>query len=621
MGRLLLVGRLAARDLRRRPAEAALLLLAITAATSVLTLGLVLRGVISKPYQTTREATAGPDVVAALFPRSGSAVDHADVKALTEAPGVVGHSGPYPVTAALLEANGRSVVAQTEGRDTAAAAVDQPKPIKGGWVRDGGVVLEAAFAEALGVSPGDRVTLKPMDIKPGNGGPGNGSVQARGPGGSFRVAGVAVTAAAPPYPEPACLANLCQGDADTGLVWLTRADARSLVPQDDSPFYVMNLRLADPAAAPAFVAKRNPDDAPPGTSASDPPPTTLQAWQDIREASANLVKNQRRGLMTGSWLLALLAVASVAVLVGGRMADQIRRVGLLKAVGGTPRVVAAVLLAEYVVVALLAAAAGLAVGWLTAPLITEASAGLLGSAGARTVTLSTVGLVTAVALVVAVAATFVPAVRAARTSTVLALADSARAPRRTAWLIAISARLPVSLLLGLRMVARRPRRTALGVASIAITVSGLVAALAAHADIGDGSNAARADRLNQVLLVITITLVALAAVNAIFITWATALDAKRSSALARALGATPQQVSAGLSAAQVLPALAGAILGIPGGLALIAAVDPDSTTMPPLWQLLAVVPGTILVVAGLTAIPARISARRPVAEILRSELA
>jgi ABC-type lipoprotein release transport system permease subunit len=619
MGRILLVGRLAARDLRRRPAEAALLLLAIAAATTVLTLGLVLRGVISKPYKTTREATAGPDVVAAMFPRSGSAVDRADVKALTEAPGVVRHSGPYPVVGAVLEANGHTVVAQTEGRDTAAAAVDQPKPIKGGWVRDGGVVLEAAFAEALGVSPGDRVTLKPMDIKPGSSKP---SVQARGPGRSFKVAGVAVTAAAPPYPEPACLANLCQGDADTGLVWLTQADARSLVPRDDSPFYVLNLKLADPAAAPAFVAKRNPPpDAPPGTRASEPPPTTLQAWQDIRESSANLVKNQRRGLMTGSWLLALLAVASVAVLVGGRMADQIRRVGLLKAVGGTPRLVAAVLLAEYVVVALLAAAAGLAVGWLTAPLITESSAGLLGSAGARTVTLSTVGLVTAVALGVAVAATFVPAVRAARTSTVLALADSARAPRRTAWLIAISARMPVSLLLGLRMVARRPRRTVLGVASIAITVSGLVAALAAHADIVDGSNAARADRLNQVLLVITITLVTLAAVNAIFITWATALDAKRSSALARALGATPQQVSAGLSAAQVLPALAGAMLGIPGGLALIAAVDPDSTTMPPLWQLLAVVPGTILVVAGLTAIPGRISARRPVAEILQSELA
>jgi ABC-type lipoprotein release transport system permease subunit len=123
------------------------------------------------------------------------------------------------------------------------------------------------------------------------------------------------------------------------------------------------------------------------------------------------------------------------------------------------------------------------------------------------------------------------------------------------------------------------------------------------------------------LLVITITLIALAAVNAIFITWATALDARHSSALARALGATPQQVSAGLSAAQVLPALTGALLGIPGGIGLITAVDPDGTTLPPLWQLLSVVPGTVLVVAALTAIPARIGARRPAAEVLRSELA
>jgi putative ABC transport system permease protein len=620
MGRVLLVGRLAARDLRRRPAEAALLLLAIAAATTTLTLGLVLHGVIDKPYQTTREATAGPDVVAAVFPRSGTAaLDPRDVEALTNAPGVVGHSGPYPVAAALLEANGHTMMTQTEGRDTAAAAVDQPKPIKGGWIRDGGLVVEAAFADALGISPGDRVTLKPVDVEPGR--DGKPSVQTRGAARSFRVAGVAVTAATPPYPEPACLANQCQGDADTGLVWLTKKDATRLAPANDSPVYTLNLKLADPAAAPAFVAHRNPPPTSEGTHGSGPPPTVMQAWQDIRDASGNVVKNQRRALLTGAWLLALLAVASVAVLVGGRMADQVRRVGLLKAVGGTPSLVAAVLLAEYVVVALVAAAAGIAVGWLTAPMLTEAGAGLLGSAGARTVTLSTVGIVVAVALAVAVAATLVPAIRAARTSTVLALADAARPPWRMPWLIGISARLPVPLLLGLRVAARRPRRTLLAVVGIAVTVSGIVAALAAHADIAEGSNSVRADRLNHVLLAITLALVALAAVNTIFITWATAFDARWSSALARALGATPQQVSAGLSTAQVLPALAGAILGIPGGLALLAAVDPDSTTMPPLWQLLAVVPVTVIVVTGLTALPARISARRPVSDILRSELA
>jgi len=602
MGRVLLVCRLAARDLRRRPAEAALLLLAITAATMTLTLGLGLRGAISKPYQSTRAATAGPDVVAnvASDPNSGAPADLAGLKALADAPGVVGHSGPYPVVWAKLETRGRTLDARVEGRDTAPAPINQPKLTQGSWLRGDDVVVEAAFADALGVDAGDPVTLG---------------------GRSFRVAGVAVTAAAAPYPELTCLAHC----VPAGLVWLSQADARSLAQRDESLAYILNLKLADPAAAPAFVDEHNPpENAPPGTRASDPFPPLLQSWQEIRDETARLVRNQRRALLTGGWLLVLLALASVAVLVGGRMADQIRRVGLLKAVGGTPSLVAAVLLAEYVVVALLAAAAGLAVGWLAIPLLTDPTAGLLGSAGAPPLTVSTVGLVTAVALGVAVAATFVPAVRAARTSTVLALADSARVPRRTAWLIALSARLPVPLLLGLRVAARRPRRVVLATASIAITVSGIVAALAAHADLLDGASvtdASQTDRLNQVLLVITLTLVVLAAVNAIFITWATALDARHSSALARALGATPQQVSAGLSAAQVLPALTGAILGIPGGIGLISAVDPDSTTLPPLWQLLAVVLGAVLVVAALTAIPARIGARRPAAEVLQSELA
>lgn len=70
------------------------------------------------------------------------------------------------------------------------------------------------------------------------------------------------------------------------------------------------------------------------------------------------------------------------------------------------------------------------------------------------------------------------------------------------------------------------------------------------------------------LTVITIMLVALAVLNAVFTTWATVLDARRSSALMRALGARESQVSAGLVVAQVLSALPGAIVGIPLGIAL-----------------------------------------------------
>jgi hypothetical protein len=83
----------------------------------------------------------------------------------------------------------------------------------------------------------------------------------------------------------------------------------------------------------------------------------------------------------------------------------------------------------------------------------------------------------------------------------------------------------------------------------------------------------------------------------------------------------PDQVGAGFSAAQVLPALAGAILALPEGIALAEALDDDAVTIPSTWQLLAVVLGSVLVNTALTAIPARIGARRPAGVILQAERA
>jgi putative ABC transport system permease protein len=134
--------------------------------------------------------------------------------------------------------------------------------------------------------------------------------------------------------------------------------------------------------------------------------------------------------------------------------------------------------------------------------------------------------------------------------------------------------------------------------------------------------------LRQVLLVVMVVLLSLAAVNAIFITWATVLDNRHSSALARALGATPGDVSAALAAAQVIPALAGAIVGVfPGGFALFAAInaitggDSHKATLPSPWQRLALVLATVLVVAALTTVPAHLGGRRPVTETLQAGLA
>jgi hypothetical protein len=82
--------------------------------------------------------------------------------------------------------------------------------------------------------------------------------------------------------------------------------------------------------------------------------------------------------------------------------------------------------------------------------------------------------------------------------------------------------------------------------------------------------------LRNVLGVWTVML-SLAEVNAIRITWATVLDNRPASALARALGATPQQVTVALATAQVFPALVAAALGIFGGASLFS---PQSTRSP-----------------------------------------
>ena len=589
MGRLLLVGRLALRDLRRRRSEAVLLLLAVLAATTTLTLGLVLREAAADPYRSTRTATKGPDVIA-----SGPAER---IAGLSSAAGVIDHSGLFPVAKAKIQAGGRTSDVQAVGRDADDATVDRPELIHGTWARSGGIVVEAAFAGALGVHVNDVVVLN---------------------GRSFSIAGVAVTAAAPPYPQANCYFPCAIGEApgmppgllhNPGLVWLTRADALGLT---DSPTYVLNLKLADPNGAEAFIAAH--------------PGVQMTSWQEVLADATDVAKDSQILLLIGAWLLGLLAVASLSVLVGGRMADQTRRVGLLKAAGGTPGLVATVLLAEYVLVALVAAAAGLAIGSLTAPLLTGASSGLVGSAAPPPLTLTTVVVVTLVALAVAVLATFVPSLRAARSSTVDALADTPRQPRRIGWLIAASARLPVPLLLAVRVAGRRPRRVVLAVVSVAVTVSGVYVALildgylTSHPPYGGYDNAQVA-ALRHVLLVWTVILLGLAAVNAVVITWATVLDNRHASALARALGATPRDMTAALAAAQVLPALAGAVLGIfPGGYGLFLAIigitggDSSRATLPSWWQLLAVVLATVVVVAALTAVPARLGGRRPVTD-------
>ncbi|HET9970304.1 MAG TPA: FtsX-like permease family protein [Streptosporangiaceae bacterium] len=119
---------------------------------------------------------------------------------------------------------------------------------------------------------------------------------------------------------------------------------------------------------------------------------------------------------------------------------------------------------------------------------------------------------------------------------------------------------------------------------------------------------------------LTVVLVTLTVLNAICAAWTTVLDTRAASALARALGATPRQVSAGIAAAQVIPAVPGALLGVPLGIGLYAVASSSRrVVIPPAWWLAAAVLGTLLAAAALAAIPAWLGTRRPAAEILQAE--
>ena len=177
MGALLLVCRLAVKDLRHRPAQAILLLLAIAAGAATLT---PRTGARRYDEQPVRENPSGDERTGrgrlglprrfecSRADRRGQtgrrrrpgwqrpAERSAELEPLEHASGVVASSGPFPVTWTLLQNGHTTGSAEVEGRSTAQSSVDQPKLLQGTWVRPGGVVVEAGFASALGLHVGDR---------------------------------------------------------------------------------------------------------------------------------------------------------------------------------------------------------------------------------------------------------------------------------------------------------------------------------------------------------------------------------------------------------------------------------------------------------------------------------
>ncbi|MGW1786347.1 ABC transporter permease [Streptomyces sp. NPDC002143] len=362
VGRLLLISRLIARDLRRRPGEAVMFLIAVTAATAALTLGLATDNTVATAYAKTRAATAGPDVMVSTTDSDPSGI----ASRFAREPGVTALGGPFFAFDTTIRAHGRSAHSAVEGRGSSRSAVDRPLVTSGSWVRAGGAVIERGFAQSLGIRVGDSITVG---------------------GRNYPVVGTAISAATAVYPwgDPAQV-----GPSDAGgLVWLTTADAHAAA--DDAPaVHLIYLKLSDPAATTAF------GNSPAVQAIGSDSWVGYHYWQDVLQRDMAMIEFTRPTLVVGGWLLAVAAIVTLAALTAVRAGRDRRRAGLLKAVGAGPgQAVSALCVAQLlsVVPGLVAGIpAGLGLYWLFGETVTPPTAWLLTAALAI---LTAVGALTA----------------------------------------------------------------------------------------------------------------------------------------------------------------------------------------------------------------------------------
>ena len=610
MRSLRLAVRLALRNLRRRPAQGALLLLTLTIATGVLGVATSVYGSADAPWDRVWRATNGFHVSLGVYhppdePGNRAFVDELRRRSeqLATAPGVIGVGGPWTHLYGSIEVAGGSEDLTAEIRDPGPYEVDQPLVTSGRWLGEGGgVVLESGLAATLQAGPGDTVVIQ---------------------GRPLPVRGVASTVSRGRFPlsRPAQL-------------WVTPETARQLrdLGMTEEGFE-LQLRLADPEDAAGFVAAHS-------LEASDPSSAVIaymETWRQRRADSHSDIDILAGTLFAAGALIAILTVATAAVLITGRMATQLRQVGTLKAVGVTPRQIVLVLLVEHLAIAAAAIAIGLGIGRLLAPRIAATSVTVLGRPEPPPLTWTRVAIVAAVACTVVLLGTIRPALRGIRQSTLRSLAAGPRPPRRPGRLARLAANLGVPLpgVLGVRSAWRRPGRLLTNAAGLLLGVAMIVVALALRDSLGllslepsepghaasDAAVAVLYDQIRAVILATAGLLLVLATINAIIVATFAARDAASNHAVLRAVGATPRQTVTALVVSQLSACAIAVVVGIPLGLGLWSLMEGGdlpqvSVSTRALVLLAAAVP---VVFAAIVSVPARLLARRPVAPLLTYE--
>lgn len=579
--------KLAFAGIRSRVLASALTILLASAATATIVLALEVGQTGRDPWQRTFEAANGAHVLS-MVP------SETDARKIASLPGVAGRSEPVPSAIARVASGGGTERLRLEGLRSR-PRVNTPVRTEGAAAPPAeGVVLERSVADALGLRVGSTLRLA-----------------AAGGRIDLPVVGTAVSPGQARYPR-----------SNPGLAWVPRRTLARIEPDRGNWRWTEAIRLTDPTAASAFAAR---------AAASLPPRAAyVQTWEDQRAEA--LRDSEPIAIIVTTYTIVLLIVvfAVVAILVGARATAQYREIGLLKAVGLTPRQVTVVFAVEAATLGLIAVVIGFTVGALLAPRLAEPSAETM--LGSPTTAASPWHLLVAAlpVLLVLVGSARASTRRSTRFTVLQAIQSGAPSPAPRSRLAQAIARapLPISLALGLKdLLASRRRALRLG-GAIAFTGAAIVFALSMQASL-DARTPGEVSDVTDELPVLVYTLDAVLLVITTTTLFAIALlsvrEHIRDYGILKAVGLTPREVSSSLVGAHSAVGLIAALVSIPLGIALFRAVyaiaggSSEDLVIAPWWALTLVPIGTLLLVAAATAVPSRLATRIPAAEALRYE--
>ncbi|MEW5870744.1 MAG: FtsX-like permease family protein [Chloroflexota bacterium] len=435
-------------DVKTHKLQFALIWGVLTLSAMLLTVSLLVMGSANDPWERTFEATHGPHLwlVSSYYDLNFSP--------LTRNPAVTESTG------AILSLAENPLVLGDEKQSIFLYAMDEPPQVahplvtNGRWLEPANpdeIVLDFSLAKFYGFQVGDTVTVLGAD--------GNHTLQ---------VVGLAVTAHWFPFDE-------ITKDVSPGVAYISQETLESLQPDPKSWYAAIGVRIKEPADSKDMA-----------DLAIDLFPGELRSvieWQFVKENAT--LANTLNAMFMG--LFSMLGLAAVGMIIfntiGGQVLSQYREIGLLKAVGFTPRQVTLLFLGEHLAVGLVAALLGVLFGLAVAPNFVGVMARNLNTTPPDIYTPGPlIGVVLLVEAAVALA-TLLPAWQGGRIDTVQALTVGYRSPRQrvsrlgrlAGWL-----RLPVVIVLGVKDTFSRPLRTILAVASLLLTILVAITAIGAQ---------------------------------------------------------------------------------------------------------------------------------------------